>query len=147
MKTNLPIKEKIPSTYNKLMALHAIRPLHDDVSYEKALEIFYALMKIENMNEDQSDYFDLLSEQIEKYERKNYSVDLAENNPIENLRSLLQDHGMSKNDLGRLLGSPELGSRILNGNRELSKRHIEILANYFKLNPGFFFKKPSRKTS
>jgi HTH-type transcriptional regulator/antitoxin HigA len=59
-------------------------------------------------------------------------------NPIERLRYLMEENGMSASDLGRLLGDRSLGSRILNGERELSKSHIKKLAEHFHLEPGFF---------
>jgi antitoxin component HigA of HigAB toxin-antitoxin module len=38
---------------------------------------------------------------------------------------------MNASDLGRLLGQRELGPKILNGARSLSKRHIRKLSEYF----------------
>ena len=55
--------------------------------------------------------------------------------PVELIRSLMEEHGMSESDLGRLLGDRSLGHRILSGERELSKVHIRVLANHFSLNP------------
>lgn len=51
------------------------------------------------------------------------------------LRFLLESHGMSASDLGRLLGDRALGTRILNGKRELSKAHIKTLAAHFQVSP------------
>jgi len=55
--------------------------------------------------------------------------------PVDLIRSLMSEHDMSESDLGRLLGDRSLGHRILTGERELSKRHIHILAEHFSLNP------------
>lgn len=51
------------------------------------------------------------------------------------LVTLVQERGMSESDLGRLLGDRSLGHRILSGEREMSKRHIRVLAEHFALNP------------
>ncbi len=139
MKTSTLSKKNIPTTYKELMKYHLIRPIHDDAAYQNASEVLYQLMKIQKMNKDQSDYFDLLSEQIEKYEDENYPIDLKENDPVENIKSLIEDHNMSANALGRLLGSPELGSRILNRKRKLNMNHIHKLSEHFKLSPIYFF--------
>ena len=45
---------------------------------------------------------------------------------------------MSVSDLGRLLGQRELGSKILRGDRELSKAHIRTLANHFRVTAAMF---------
>lgn len=45
---------------------------------------------------------------------------------------------MKSADLGRLLGDRGLASLILNGHRAMSKKHIRILADYFKVEPGLF---------
>ena len=44
-----------------------------------------------------------------------------------------KQNGLSASDLGRILGHRELGSRILRGERGLSKRNIQKLADYFKV--------------
>ena len=46
---------------------------------------------------------------------------------------------MKPADLGRLLGNRSLASLILHGKRGLSKTHIRILADRFKVEPGLFF--------
>ena len=56
------------------------------------------------------------------------------------VRSLMDEHGMSESDLGRLLGDRSLGHRILSGERELSKTHIRTLAEHFSLNPAALLK-------
>ena len=58
--------------------------------------------------------------------------------PVELLRSLMTEHGMSESDLGRLLGDRSLGHRILRGQRELSKAHIRILSEHFSLDAAAF---------
>lgn len=45
---------------------------------------------------------------------------------------------MNASDLGKLLGDRSLGSRILNGQRGLSKNHIRILAGHFSVSPALF---------
>lgn len=45
---------------------------------------------------------------------------------------------MTASDLGNLLGSRSLGSKILRGERELSKTHLRMLAERFKVDAGLF---------
>ena len=55
------------------------------------------------------------------------------------LTRLLDVHGLTASDLGRLLGNRTLGSAILRGDRDLSKAHILTLAERFKVSPVLFF--------
>ena len=54
------------------------------------------------------------------------------------LRQLMEEHGMSASELGRLLCERSLGVKILKRHRELSKSHIRKLADYFKLSADLF---------
>jgi len=50
----------------------------------------------------------------------------------------MEQHALTASDPGRILGQRELGSKILRGDRELSKTHIRALADYFHVNAGMF---------
>lgn len=56
--------------------------------------------------------------------------------PLDLLKGLLDDHGMTTSDLGRLLCDRTIGSKILRGDRQVSKAHARILGEHFKLDPG-----------
>ena len=58
--------------------------------------------------------------------------------PVDVLEYLMAQSGMTGADLGRLLGNLALPSLILNGHRSLSKTHIAVLAEHFKVDPGLF---------
>ena len=134
MKTRTLTHDDIPETYAEMVGLCMPRPLHDDVDYRNALSVLDAMAGFE-MNSDQEDYFEAIATFVEKYEAKHHALDDAHMTPVELLRSLMDEHGMSESDLGRLLGDRSLGHRILTGERELSKAHIRLLAEHFSLNP------------
>jgi antitoxin component HigA of HigAB toxin-antitoxin module len=55
------------------------------------------------------------------------------------LRHLLDESGLSAADLSRLLGgSPNLGSMILRGDRNLTLAHVRKLADPFRVSPELF---------
>jgi len=135
MKTRTMTHDDIPDSYAELVGLFMPRPLHDDVDYRNALAVLDAMAGFE-MNADQEDYFEAIATFVEKYEGERHAIDEPRMSPVELVRSLMGEHGMSESDLGRLLGDRSLGHRILNGQRELSKTHIRILAEHFNLNPG-----------
>lgn len=134
MKTKLSKHESIPKSYTKLVALFMPRPLHDEVDYRNALNMLDAMAGFK-LNADQEDYFDAITTFVEKYESQHHAIDGSKMTPVQLIRSLMEEHGMSAADLGRLLGDRSLGHRILNGERELSKVHIRVLAEHFSLNP------------
>ena len=134
MKTRTLTHDDIPESYAELVGLFLPRPLHDDVDYRNALAMLDAMAGFE-MNADQQDYFEAIATFVEKYEAEHHAIDEMKMTPVELLRSIIDEHGMTESDLGRLLGDRSLGHRILTGQRELSKAHIRILAERFSLNP------------
>ena len=134
MKARTLTHDDIPGTYAELVGLFMPRPVHDEVDYRSALNVLDAMAGFE-MNADQEDYFEAVATFVEKYEAKHHALDAGGLRPVELLRSLMDEHGMSESDLGRLLGDRSLGHRILSGERELSKAHIRTLAEHFSLNP------------
>jgi HTH-type transcriptional regulator/antitoxin HigA len=133
-----PVKyEDIPKTYRALMAIHSLRPIHDDVELDDATEII-DMMAGHALNADQEDYLDALSTLVEAYETKHYPIE-PKVSGLDALRALLGDHGMGASDLARLLGvHRSLGSKILRGERELSKDHIRKLCDRFKVSADLF---------
>ena len=126
--------DDIPETYAQLVRLFMPRPLHDEVDHGNALLVLDAMAGFE-MNADQEDYFEAVATVVEKYEARRHAIDSAGMTPVQLIRSLMEEHGMSESDLGRLLGDRSLGQRILSGERQLSKAHIRALAEHFSLNP------------
>ncbi len=115
------------------MKFHLIRPIRDSIDYENALYIVERLISFDSLNVDQSDYLELLTEQIEKYENPKYPIPPDKQDPIDRLIFLLDENRMNASDLGKLLGNRQLDSKILRRERQLSKTHIRILSNYFRV--------------
>jgi HTH-type transcriptional regulator/antitoxin HigA len=128
---------RIPKSYAGLIALFPLRPLHDEVDYDNALEIAEALVGRTDLTEDQADYLDVLADIIQKYESRHHAI-TGGGNSLESLQHMLEERGMNASDLGRLLGNRALGGAILRGQRQLSKAHIRVLADYFKVSSDLF---------
>jgi len=134
MKARTLTHDNIPESYADLVGLCMPRPLHDDVDYRNALAVLDAMAGF-RMNQDQEDYFDAIATFVEKYEAEYHAIEAEELSPADLIRSLMDEHGMSESDLGRLLGDRSLGHRVLKGERELSKAHIRVLAKHFRVSP------------
>jgi HTH-type transcriptional regulator/antitoxin HigA len=128
----------MPTIYVELVALFPLRPLHDEVDYDNALEVAQALVGSVNLSKDQADYLDVLTDIIQKYETRRHAVG-GRGTPLNTLKRMLKEQGMRGSDLGRLLGNRPLGGAILRGERQLSKAHIRILAEHFKVSTDLFF--------
>jgi len=140
--TTLMRSEDVPKTYDQLLAMHPLRPIHNDAELEHATEIIDILAG-HDLNADQADYLDVLSTLVEAYENTHYPLDDAAICGLDALRALLDDHGMSATDLARLLGvHRSMGSKLLKGKRALTSRHLQMLSERFKVSADLFLDHP-----
>lgn len=118
-----------------------IAHIHNDAEYESALGL------MEDLLEESDRYpglIEVLSVAIDRWETE--SGGFQEFNQAINeldggvavLRTLMEQHGLGMSDLPEL-GSKSLVSRILSGQRQLTRRHIDALSKRFGVNPQLFF--------
>ncbi|MEW6669145.1 MAG: helix-turn-helix domain-containing protein [Thermodesulfobacteriota bacterium] len=72
---------------------------------------------------------------IETYESQN--VPDVEGDPVETLKSLMEEHGLKQTDLPEV-GSQGVVSEILSGKRQLNVRQIKLLSQRFGVSPSVF---------
>lgn len=131
----------LPTNYAGLCEVVVPRPIHDRAAYENALEVMEAMSGFEQaFNEDQSDYYAVITDFVGAYEDATREVgDTYLRPPLESLRYLLEENGMSAADLSRLIGADRtLGAKILRGERNLTVPHLRILSARFKVSPALF---------
>ncbi len=128
---------RMPKTFAGLCRLLSLRPIHDETDYDNAIEVLNALVGFE-LNEDQADYVEVLTTLVGAYEDVHHAIDTSDISGLDSLKYLLEQNHMTASDLGVLLGNRSLGSKILRGERELSKAHLRILADRFKVDAGLF---------
>jgi HTH-type transcriptional regulator / antitoxin HigA len=129
---------KIPDVWFELIEkIYDLRPIKTKKAYGQAMQALRALMRLQPRNKDQNDYLKSLSVLIGDYENKVCQIEVP-SDPVENLRFLLEENEMTASDLGRMLGDRSLGSRLLDGARSLSKNHIRVLSERFKVSPAMF---------
>ena len=139
MKTGT-LGDRLPDGFQELNEVLPLRPIQDDADLENAQEVADRLAVLDTSTADQKAYLETLSILIEKYEDEHHAIDTQDLDPIGTLEFLMEQHGMNASDLGRLLGQRQLGPKILNGDRDLSKAHIQTLAARFKVSPDVFLK-------
>ena len=127
----------LPKTYDALMGLHPVRPIHHDRALKQAVAVLDR-MAGHALNPDQEDYLDALSTLVEEYERTRHRIEPKISGRTA-LRALLAEHGMIAADLARLLGvHRSLGSKLLTGERALTISHLKILSEHFKVSADLF---------
>ena len=132
-----PVFARLPTTYEGLAGLHMPRPIHDNIGYENTVEMIDALAG-HNLNADQEDYLMILGGQIEAYEKKTASEEL-EASGTEVLKYLLEEHGLTGNDLAVILDiDRSTAYRILKAERNLTTGHLKKLAVHFGVSPASF---------
>lgn len=129
--------DQLPKTYAGLVAWHMPRPLRDKSEYENAVEIVDQLAG-HNLNADQDDYLDLLSNLVADYEDEHVKP-LRKIRGIDALRYILKENTQTGDDLAALLKvERSVAYRILNGTRNLTADHIRILAKRFHVSGDLF---------
>ena len=129
---------KIPTDWKDLVSkLYLLKPIRTKGDYNRASHIIEMLAGRTDLNTDQEAYLESLSILVEAYENEHYEIE-PKSTPLDTLIFLLEENGLTGSDLGRILGQRQLGSKILRGERELSKAHIKTLADYFSVDPGLF---------
>jgi len=124
----------LPKTYRELCGRLMPRKIHDDAELAAAQEIVDALAVLPVRTTDQDDYLETLAELVEAYET--HAVKISRLPGLETLKFLLSENGLTASDLSGLLGTDiSLGYRILDGERNLTTRHIKKLAAHFHVGP------------
>lgn len=134
------LKPKLRDDYLALIRRFPLAPIRSARAYNAAVAVVddLSLRAESSLTRGESDYLDVLVDLIEKYESAAAPAETVE--PLDALRELLEQHGMTASDLGRLLGNRQIGSAILRGSRGLSKSHIARLAEHFKVSPALFLR-------
>jgi HTH-type transcriptional regulator / antitoxin HigA len=127
--------------YLELVIAFPLKAIRDDAHLAQAIEVIDRLTIIpeDKLRPGQADYVGALSELIHSYESTHHPIDLSDVKGVDVLRHLMEERSMSASDLGRLLGNRALGSKLLRGERQLSKAAMVKLGEFFHVRPALFF--------
>ena len=101
-----------------------IRPIKTEQDYNLSLERVNILFDAK-ANTDEADELDILVTLIEKYEKIHYPI--PEPDPIEAIKFMMQQNGLTDADLGILLNSRSRVSELFKRKRALTIKQIRIL--------------------
>ncbi|MCX7346940.1 MAG: hypothetical protein NTU78_14585 [Alphaproteobacteria bacterium] len=133
--------QKIRDSYFDLVRQFPLVSLKSKEQYESALEFLktLAIRNESSLDEGEKAYLDALTQFVGDYEDKHLRAEIGQMKPLDALKYLMRENDMKPIDLGSLLGNRGLASQILHGKRALSKTHIRLLSERFKVEPGLFF--------
>ena len=134
-----PIKQQASALFAQARFLVEITNEQD---YQQALALMDEL--IEEYDQYQP-IIGLLSASIERWEDQapefaafNQRM-AALDTDVAVLRSLMDQHQLKLDDLKQEIGGKSVVSMILNGQRQLTKKHIQALSDRFNISPALFF--------
>jgi HTH-type transcriptional regulator/antitoxin HigA len=132
--------DPLPEEYLQLVQWRPLMRIKDEVDLDNATELMDRLAVLDDPTQGQGEYLDVLTTLVEEYEREHHDIDASGMTPLELLRYLVEQSGMTASALGNLLGQRQLGSAILRGARGMSKAHVVRLADYFKVDARLFLR-------
>ena len=112
-------------------------PITSERQHDEYLSVLDKLAVKENPTSEEEKYASVLMTLIEDYEVKHQPI--SEASPLEVLRALMDANNLRQKDLVPIFGSESIVSEVLNGKREINKRHIEKLSKRFRVSPVVFF--------
>ncbi|MEA5487531.1 MULTISPECIES: helix-turn-helix domain-containing protein [Pseudanabaena] len=122
------------------MSWGVIRPLfsiRNESEYDRAIERLNALIDEVGTDEENPLYelLDTLGIVIHTYEEKNHAI--PESNGVQMMQFLMEEHQLGLADLPDL-GTPEMILAILNGQQDLTVKHLKSLSTRFQVSPAIF---------
>ena len=115
-----------------VVARHLPVPIFDDKSYDRAVKAMNVLVDHVGDDEDHAlaGLLDMLGGYIADYDEEHHRIEASP--PHETLAFLMQQQGLKQTDLADLVDQGTL-SKILRGNRAISKTLAKALAARFKV--------------
>ena len=124
-------------TYIELLLAFPPRPIKTEEEMLATQKIIDFLIDSAPLTSDEEDYLNILVTLVYEYEQTQepvpdiYGVDL--------LKVLIEENELLQKDLVPIFKTESIISAVLKKRRKLTTRHIEELAEFFKISPAAFF--------
>jgi HTH-type transcriptional regulator/antitoxin HigA len=122
--------------YGKLLASSLPQEITSDEELEARIQELEALSFADDITAEEEAYIRLLTILIQKYEER-YRLPRTLD-PVEALKILMSNRGLKQVDLVPVIDTKSHVSEILGGKRDLSKKHIQRLSEFFRVSPEVF---------
>ena len=107
-----------------------INPIKTEKDYDLALERINILFDAKQ-NTNEGDELDILVTLVEKYEQIHYPIPEAD--PIEAIKFMMEQNGLTDADLGVILNSRSRVTEIFKRKRALTIKQIRVLTETFHI--------------
>ena len=131
--------DQVRAAWHGLTQHVPLGPIMTEADYAQRVQLLDSLLEVIGANEAHplGDLLDFLATQIGAYAAQ--QPPMPEATPLEVLRSLMEEHGLTQTDIAQDMGGQSVVSAILRGKRQLNARHIAALAARFHVSPAVFF--------
>jgi HTH-type transcriptional regulator / antitoxin HigA len=124
------------TVYVNLLADFVPEVITSEAEYDRALVIAERLVANRNLSNEESKFLSLIVTLIENYEEKHYPM--GDVSPHAALLHLMEYGGTSQIDLVGVIGSAEIVSEIVDGQRSINLIQAKALGEYFQVSASLF---------
>jgi len=126
-----------PQKYQELLFTYQPKIIRTEAENEKVLAIVEKLMYRSDRSPEEDELYELLITLVEKFEQEYYQPN-STTNPTSMLLFLLEQRGLTTQDLIKLLGSEAIVEDLINGVQNAYQQQSMILGKFFKIDPNLF---------
>ncbi len=114
------------------------RPIRGRRQFRQTQAVIDRLIdKAGGLSRPEREYLATLGALVYEYEER--TVEIPAIHGADLVRVLIEERGLRQKDLTPIFRSESIASAVLNGRRQLTRRHIEELARFFHTSPAVFF--------
>jgi HTH-type transcriptional regulator/antitoxin HigA len=131
--------------YQKLVGQFPPRPIRSEPELAATEARIGELLALPRRSPAEEDYLDLLTQLVRTWEDEH--VEIPPLSGVELVKELCRERGISRGALVPIFGTRSIVSEVLANKRELQRKHIEALAQFFHVSPAAFFPTASRSAN
>src|SRR3989304_292728 len=138
MKLAETVTNAIAPIWGDLQHRLGLAPIHSKAQYNRMVQLMNSLVDEGGGNEKHplADLLEIVGDIIAVYEERHYPIADAE--PREVLRLLMEQNNLQQKDLATELGSQSVVSEILSGKRAINARQAKALSARFAVSSSAF---------
>jgi HTH-type transcriptional regulator / antitoxin HigA len=122
--------------YSELLVEFSPQVIESEHEYDRVLAIAERLTFKAERSTAEIKFLKLIVALIEDYETEHYPMnDVA---PYELLQHLMESNHTHQSDLVGILGTSEIVTQVINGERSIDKLQAKALGEFFQVSPGLF---------
>jgi HTH-type transcriptional regulator/antitoxin HigA len=131
------VAKSVPEAYLNLMSRFRLKLITSDQELDQAIALARELDSRADLSPVEEEYVEVLCSLIEAYEDEHYPIPDVSAGDM--LRFLIDQRGVTQQTVSRETGiANSTITALLQGGRDMTRRHIETFARYFRTPPAFF---------